>query len=134
MWPSDLFVIYSRLNYLNASFGFSKKSRPFIFQEVIDLGGEAVKKTEYNFCPVTEFKYSSELGRAFRGNNPLKWFEFFGELWGLLPSKDAVVFICNHDSERSGGDTLTYKMPKNYKMAQAFSLAYPFGIAKVGSF
>lgn len=73
------------------------------------------------------------MGRAFRGYNQLKWFRYFGELWGLLPSRDAVVFICNHDSERSGGDTLTYKLPKPYKMAQAFSLAYPFGIQKVMS-
>lgn len=82
---------------------------------------------------MTEFRYSVELGRAFRGTNPLKYFRYFGELWGLLPSKDAVVFICNHDSERGGGDVLTYKVKKPYTMAQAFALAYPFGIQKVMS-
>lgn len=60
MWPNDLSVsntirnfqfnfsfsilqvIYSRLK--NLSNNFAPRSRPFIYQEVIDLGGEAVKK------------------------------------------------------------------------------------------
>ncbi|KAK9680356.1 Alpha amylase, catalytic domain [Popillia japonica] len=38
MWPSDLEVIYSRVKDLNTSFGFAPGSRPYIYQEVIDLG------------------------------------------------------------------------------------------------
>lgn len=38
MSPDDLEYIYSQLNNLNTDFGFSSGSRPFIFQEVIDLG------------------------------------------------------------------------------------------------
>lgn len=39
MWPADLAVIYGRLNNLNTAHGFAAGSRPFITQEVIDLGG-----------------------------------------------------------------------------------------------
>lgn len=38
MSPSDLEYIYSQLNDLNTDFGFAYGSRPFIYQEVIDLG------------------------------------------------------------------------------------------------
>lgn len=38
MWPKDLQVIYSRLKDLNQDFGFSKGTRPFIYQEVANMG------------------------------------------------------------------------------------------------
>lgn len=44
MWPGDLQNIFGRLNNLNATYGFPANSRPFITQEVIDLGGEAISK------------------------------------------------------------------------------------------
>lgn len=43
MWPSDLDAIFSRLNNLSTE-AFPINSKPFIFQEVIDLGGEGIKK------------------------------------------------------------------------------------------
>lgn len=43
MWPSDLDAIFSRLNNLSSK-AFPVNSKPFIYQEVIDLGGEAIKK------------------------------------------------------------------------------------------
>lgn len=44
MWPGDLKAITDRLNNLNTNFGFPSNARPFITQEVIDLGGEAISK------------------------------------------------------------------------------------------
>lgn len=38
MYPEDLAKIYKAVKDLNTTFGFSKGSRPFIYQEVIDLG------------------------------------------------------------------------------------------------
>lgn len=38
MWPYDLDVIYSRVKNLATRFGFPPGARPFIYQEVIDLG------------------------------------------------------------------------------------------------
>lgn len=39
MWPHDLDIIYNRVRNLNTAFGFPAGGRPYIFQEVIDLGG-----------------------------------------------------------------------------------------------
>jgi alpha-amylase len=72
--PGDMEIIFNRLKNLNTSHGFAAQSRPFIYQEVIDLGGEGISKYEYtNLGVVTEFRYSLEIGRAFSGKNKLKW-------------------------------------------------------------
>ncbi|XP_043271107.1 alpha-amylase A-like [Venturia canescens] len=137
MWPKDLRVIYSRLKTLNTDHGFPANTYPYIYQEVIDNGGEAISKYEYNALGVvTEFRYGSEISNALKGNNPLKWFQSFGETWGLLPSRDALVFIDNHDNQRGsggGGNILTHKSSKLYKMAVAFMLAHPYGTPRVMS-
>jgi len=117
MWPSDLKVIYSRLKNLNTKHHFAANSRPYVVQEVIDYGGEAISKHEYNALgAVTEFRYGMELSNAFYGNNLLKWFINWGEAWNLLPSKDALVFIDNHDTQRGHPGILTYKSSKLYKV------------------
>lgn len=92
-------------------------------------------RTEYNhLAAVTEFKYTEEIGRAFRGNNQLKWLKSIGPDWGMLPSMDAVVFVDNHDNQRSNdGIILTYKSGYRYNMAVAFTLAHPYGIPKIMS-
>ncbi|XP_043258991.1 alpha-amylase 2-like [Colletes gigas] len=136
MWPEDLNTIYSRLNNLSVEHGFPANARPFIFQEVIDYGShEAVSKFEYTaIAAVTEFKHGSELSNSFRGNNLLKWFSNWGEKWSLLSSSDALVFVDNHDTQRSDSiNVLTYKSPKQYKMAVAFMLAQDYGIPRVMS-
>ena len=117
MWPRDLAVIYSKLKNLNTDHGFPDGARPFIFQEVIDHGSEAVSSKEYSvLASVTEFKHGSELSNAIEGNNPLKWLMNWGEEWSLLPSKHALVFVDNHDTQRYDGRILNYKKPKLYKV------------------
>ncbi|XP_055523462.1 alpha-amylase-like [Wyeomyia smithii] len=138
MWPEDLRAIYARVENLNASHGFKEGTRPFIAQEVIDLGGEGISKNEYtDLGTVTEFRFSAEIGRAFRGGNLLKWLKSWGPEWGFLPSDRALVFVDNHDNQRGhgagGADILTYKQPKGYKMASAFMLAHPYGNTRVMS-
>ncbi|XP_046616877.1 alpha-amylase 2-like [Neodiprion virginianus] len=133
MWPEDLEVIYNSLDDLNTDQGFDADSRPFIFQEVIDYGGEAISASEYvDLGKVTEFKYGSELSNCFEGNNDLRWLTNWGEDWGLISSDDAFVFIDNHDTQRSD-DVLTYKSSKAYKMAVAFMLAHTYGTPRVMS-
>lgn len=138
MWPQDLKVIYNRVKNLNTSHGFAQNSRPFIVQEVIDLGNEAITKYEYsNLGAITEFRFSAEIGKAFRGWNDLKWLRNWGTEWGFIESSKALVFVDNHDNQRghgAGGDSvLTYKQDKQYKMATAFTLAFPFGITRIMS-
>lgn len=73
MWPGDLRIIYDRLNNLNTAHGFPANARPYIYQEVIDYGGEAVSRDEYTpIGAVTEFKAGMELSNCFRGNNQLR--------------------------------------------------------------
>lgn len=38
MWPSDLEAIYGSVKDLSTDHGFSAGTRPFFYQEVIDLG------------------------------------------------------------------------------------------------
>lgn len=137
MWPADVENIVSRLNNLN-TFYFPANSRPFITQEVIDLGGESISKSEYTHIgTVTEFRYSAEIGKAFHGRNQLRWLYNFGTAWGFLESHLALTFVDNHDNQRGhgagGADVLTYKNSRPYKMATAFHLAYPFGIPRIMS-
>lgn len=90
MWPGDLSNVYGRLKSLNTTW-FLPGTKPFIYQEVspshpdqsylkwllkalthfffqvIDLGGEAIKASEYfDLGRVTEFKYSAKLGKVIR--------------------------------------------------------------------
>lgn len=118
MWPQDLKVIFSRLKNLNTDHGYPAGARPYIVQEVIDYGGnEAIRKYEYNsFGAVTEFTYGMKMSNALRGGDQMKWFRNWGEEWGMLPSKDALVFIDNHDTQRSDSAILNYKSAKLYKV------------------
>lgn len=100
MWPKDLEIIYSRVKNLSLEHGFAPGTRPYIFQEVIDYGGEGISKYEYNdIGAVTEFRYGKEVSHAMLGRNPLKWFQSWGEAWSLLPSQESLVFIDNHDTQ-----------------------------------
>ncbi|XP_013389804.1 pancreatic alpha-amylase, partial [Lingula anatina] len=138
MWPGDLAGILGRLNNLNTQW-FSSGKQPFVFHEVIDLGGEPIKGSEYkSMGRVTEFKYGKFLGKAFRGRDQLKWLETFGQSWGMLHPFDALVFIDNHDNQRGEGgggmDTIvTFFESRPYKMASAFMLAHPYGLPRVMS-
>uniref|UniRef100_A0A0P4W0X7 Alpha-amylase n=1 Tax=Scylla olivacea TaxID=85551 RepID=A0A0P4W0X7_SCYOL len=137
MWPGDMKVIFDSVNNLPTKY-FKAGSRPFVFQEVIDLGGEAISSMEYvGIGRVTEFKYGKFLGEAFRGKNQLKWLSNFGEGWGMLDRAYSLVFIDNHDNQRghgAGGDMiLTFRQSKLYKMATAFMLAFPYGYTRLMS-
>lgn len=41
MYPKDLAEIYKALKNLNTEFGFPANSRPYIYQEIIDLGADS---------------------------------------------------------------------------------------------
>lgn len=140
MWPGDLSAIFSRLHNLSIAH-FPKGSKPFIYQEVIDMGGEPVKSTEYvHLGKVTEFRYGKELGDVIRKNfgQKLAYLKNFGEGWSFVSGWDAVVFVDNHDNQRGHGaggfgTILTHMESRMYKMATAFMLAWPYGVARVMS-
>lgn len=123
MWPNDLKAIYNSLRDVNPAHGFRPNTRPYIFQEVIDYGHETISKHEYTgLAAVTEFQYGRELSNAFKGNNMLKWLVNWGVEWNLLKSKDALVFIDNHDTQRNSDDVLTYKTSRLYKARNSLGI------------
>lgn len=65
MHPRDLNLIYSRIKSLSKQQGFPQGARPFFFQEVIDMGNEAVKRQQYTALgTVTEFTYSTQVDES----------------------------------------------------------------------
>lgn len=123
MWPQDLEIIYNRTKNLSTTAGYPPGTRPYIYQEVIDLGGEGVNKDEYNsFANVIEFQYGIILGIMFRNKDKLSRLETISDpnKWRLLPSADVLTMVDNHDNQRGhgagGSNILTYKEPKPYKV------------------
>ena len=54
----------------------------------------------------------------------------------MLNPEDAFVFVDNHDNQRghgSGGTVVTFKDPRNYKIAQAITLSQTYGQPQVMS-
>ncbi|XP_077647375.1 pancreatic alpha-amylase isoform X2 [Urocitellus parryii] len=107
---------------------------------VIDLGGEAIKSSEYfGNGRVTEFKYGAKLGTVIRRWNGEKmaYLKNWGEGWGFMPSDRALVFVDNHDNQRGhgagGASILTFWDARLYKMAVGFMLAHPYGFTRVMS-
>ncbi|XP_069498854.1 pancreatic alpha-amylase-like [Ambystoma mexicanum] len=139
MWPGDIKAILNRLQNLNTQW-FRTGTKPFIFQEVIDLGGEGISTSEYfGNGRVTEFKYGAKLGNVIRKWNGEKmcYLKNWGEGWGFMPSDRALVFVDNHDNQRGhgagGASILTFFDARLYKMGVGFMLAHPYGFTRVMS-
>jgi alpha-amylase len=109
---------------------------PFIFQEVIDRGGEPIDATNYvRNGMVTEFKYPPVIVEAFEYGNLDALTDFWSQP-GWLPADDAIVFVDNHDIQRghaASGDIVNYKDGARYDLAVTFMLAYPYGYPLVMS-
>ena len=84
------------------------------------VGGEPITASEYfGIGRVTEFKYGRQLSDVFHKKTALKYLVNWGVGWGMMPDGNALVFIDNHDNQRGhggGGDLLTFREPKLYKV------------------
>jgi alpha-amylase len=110
-------------------------SRPFVFQEVIDRGGEPINAMAYlDNGSVTEFKYPMAMVEAFEGGR-LDVLADLDSRAGFLPADKAVVFVDNHGLQRghAGGEVLNYKYGELYNLANVFMLGWPYGYPKVMS-
>ncbi|QUH01212.1 alpha-amylase family protein [Saccharopolyspora erythraea] len=105
-----------------AVFG-SLKGDPYVFQEVI--ADQTTPASEYvGNGDVTEFAYHGKVSNAFRDGSLAQLANLPDQM--ALPSDQAVVFIDNHDTQRSS-PTLTYKDGQRYDLAVGFELAHPYG-------
>ena len=140
IFPEDLFALANVLDDLNVQW-FPAGSKPYIYLEVIDMGGESITSAQYTFIGrVTEFKHGWNIGDVIRGNFGLKLSDLknYGEDWSQLPDSTAFVFIDNHDNQRGHGaggygSILTFRQDNWYKMANAFQLAWPYGHVRIMS-
>jgi alpha-amylase len=83
---------------------------------------------------VTEFQYAAALVDAFENGN-LEALAGLGTDAEWLPSDQAIIFVDNHDTQRShiGDEILNYRDGARYELAVAFMLAYPYGYPMVMS-
>lgn len=109
---------------------------PFVYQEVIDRGGEPVSAKDYvRDGWVTEFKYPQIILEAFEKGD----LDVLNSFWmqpGWLLGGEAVVFVDNHDIQRGhafGDEVVNYKDGKRHEFAVAFMLAHPWGYPLVMS-
>jgi alpha-amylase len=112
---------------------------PFIYQEVIDPGTEAIKKQDYyGLGDVIEFEYGRLVGEAFLnvGDRTVSDLLNIESQTDMVPSHQAVIFIDNHDKQRGhggGGTYLTYHDGQLHTLAMVFMLAYPYGKPRIMS-
>ena len=87
---------------------------------IFSAGGEPITASEYfGNGRITEFKYGRQLSDVFHKKTALKYLVNWGVGWGMMPDGNALVFIDNHDNQRGhggGGDLLTFREPKLYKV------------------
>ncbi|MFC7344123.1 alpha-amylase [Saccharopolyspora griseoalba] len=122
MPPEDIGAIFGALDAVPGT-----GQKPYVFQEVIADGTTTAGEYTGN-GDVTEFAYHGRVSEAFKS----------GSLAGLsgladsmpLPGEQAVVFIDNHDTQRSE-PTLTHEDGAAYDLGVAFELAHPYGTPKL---
>ncbi|CAJ1366138.1 unnamed protein product [Effrenium voratum] len=99
---------------------------------------DVVKEDLYvDVAAVTEFNYYSQLDPLIAETGRMFSLESFGTKSSeLLAGTQSIVFIDNHDTQRSkdvNAAKLTYKSGKLYLLATAFMLAHPYGYPQVMS-
>lgn len=105
---------------------------PYVYSEVIEGGsGEPTPEEYAGLGDVTEFRYGDRVSDAFRNGNLAGLNNIASQM--RLASGDAVAFIDNHDTQRNGRNVLTYKNGSAYALAEAFLIAYPYGVPQVMS-
>ncbi|MBI5890323.1 MAG: alpha-amylase family protein [Nitrosomonadales bacterium] len=124
------------------------RALPYYFAEVIDYGGEAITTRDYfglgylsgAASDITEFKFHG-VSDKFLGTggqriaqlnpNGSAGNQFSETAWGIMPADKAVVFLENHDTQRSGG--ISYRDGVVYRLANVWMLAQPYGYPSVMS-
>ncbi|XP_067633572.1 alpha-amylase 1-like [Eurosta solidaginis] len=137
IWPIDIKLLFNGIKNLNSEeFDFPANARPFVYQNVVDIGVDSISKTEYSsYGLVTDYLYAAELANIINGKAPLSSLINWGPAMGFLQHQQALVFVDSHDGQRDAkllgaNRLLSYKQPRKYIMATAFMLAHPYGRVK----
>lgn len=137
IWPIDIKLLFQGVKNLNnEAFDFPDNARPFVYQDVVDLGVDSVSKTEYSsYGMVTDYLYAAVLANIINGKAPLSTLINWGPAMGFLPHQQALVFVDSHDGQRDhnllgANQLISYKQPRKYIIATAFMLAHPYGRVK----
>ena len=129
MWPYDIKAIQQKTHDVKEG------GRPFFYHEVIDQNDGAIKVNEYTpLGYVTEFRFCQKIAFGIRNFGQLQG--VYDPGWGMTDTNHAFVFVDNHDNQRGhggGGNQITHKQPRDYKMANAFMLAWNYGFTRVMS-
>lgn len=136
--PVQLDSIVTKLNRAAEASG---DPQPYIFLEIIDMGGGGVRATEYygvgfrggSGSDISEFKFRG-IADKFQGVGGQKVAEltnFSPGIWGLIPSDKGMSFIQNHDTQRAGG--LRWTDGDMARITNVFMLAEPYGYPMVMS-
>ena len=136
--PVQLDSIFTRVNRARTGAG---APRPYVFLEVIDMGGEGVPASAYyglgkysgGGSDISEFKFRG-IGDKFQavgGQKVADLTTFSQSNWGLMPSDKALTFMQNHDTQRSGG--LRWSDGVVARLANVFMLAEPYGYPMIMS-
>lgn len=127
----------SIVTLVNREWTAAGNPQPYWFSEVIDYGGEAVRAFDYyglgyasgGASDITEFRFRSN-GEPFTGANGRRVSQLNGfSGLGLMPSDKAVVFLENHDTQRSDG--ISYRDGQRFRLANVWLLAQPYGYPSV---
>mmetsp|Transcript_26159 Transcript_26159/g.51209 ORF Transcript_26159/g.51209 Transcript_26159/m.51209 type:complete len:502 (+) Transcript_26159:77-1582(+) len=103
------------------------------FQEVFASKWEAVTVNEYTNTGALEyFQYARKISPAFAKAGQLSQLNKGTANWNFVPSDKAVVFLDNHDTQRTEAP-LTFRDGRVYELATIFMLGHPFGYPKVMS-
>lgn len=122
--PEDITAILGRVD-----------GEPYVFQEVIDLGGEPIRVQDYLANgDVTEFRYGRDLSRAMMSGD-LARLKTLGDADGWVPDERALVFVDNHDNQRGhgAGAVMMHAFDERYRLGVVFMLAWPYGTPRIMS-
>jgi alpha-amylase len=139
----ELDDIIDRVNLDQAGKG---RPIPYLFLEVIAGGGEALSEAHYygvgygsgGAADITEFtvtgvgdKFRHVGGQRISDLNPSgpPGRQFSESAWGIMPSAKALIFLQNHDTQRTCG--LGYQDGDRFRLANVWMLAQPYGFPSV---
>lgn len=106
----------------------------YIVQELIYGSGDPINVNDYTKVgDVSAYAYPYYIGQAFKNRN----FDSIPAMTNYMPnSMDSVVFIDNHDLQRSSDRSMLISAQyenEMFDLAQVFMLTYPFGYPQIYS-